>query len=573
MSAQTYPARLEHALLGMCLLEPDVFKKASCLTRADFTEENAIVFEVGLGLAMKGLASDAISVALELRRLGKLEVAGGEEYILNLIADRAAEDPRRANKFIKDITEWSARRHASSAAQNHALALMNSAVPLDRALDAVRSTVSEASEALGADEFEPLGAMSEALIEGWRSPDRNPGLPTGFAQLDEQINSGLRPGQLVVIAGDTGSGKSSLASQIALTAAHAAKVNPGKFGAPEGKSAPVLIFSYEMSKEEIYERMVAQRSPVSDSFRAPRGWLSTDLPLAEEGARVIADLPLFVFDENGATVEDVRSTVERFSAIYGRKPALVVVDYIGLMNMPGTTNRVEVISHITRSLKAMAREMHIPIIALAQINREAGKRVSHRPGLTDLRESGSIEQDANIVLLVYRESYYIVDPEAKKAAEDGNPDVEVIVAKNRSGRSGSIKMRWLGRRYLFVPDPSWVSSFGAPMFKGRGIIEFPILTAPVRSQTDSERAIEAIGTHCDQTQTKCDRAVLIAAFGNSPKSKWGEVTVGHVIDGLVKSGQVRTATEGVKHVYWLPGQFPEVTSPSAIDADADNLFN
>src|SRR5450759_1437743 len=309
MSAQTYPVRLEHALLGMCLLEPDVFKQASCLTRADFTEENAIVFEVGLGLAMKGLASDAISVALELRRLGKLEVAGGEEYILNLIADRAAEDPRRANKFIKDITEWSARRNASSAAQNHALVLMNSAVPLDRALDAVRSTVSKASEALGGDEFEPLGAMSEALIEGWRSPVRNPGLPTGFAQLDEQINSGLRPGQLVVIAGATGSGKSSLASQIALTAAHAAKVNPGKFGAPEGKSAPVLIFSYEMSKEEIYERMVAQRSPVSDSFRAPRGWLSTDLPLAENGARLIADLPLFVFDENGATVEDVRSTV------------------------------------------------------------------------------------------------------------------------------------------------------------------------------------------------------------------------------------------------------------------------
>ena len=298
MSAQTYPVRLEHAILGMCLLEPDVFKKASCLTRADFTEENAIVFEVGLNLAMKDQPSDAISVALELRRLGKLEAAGGEEYILGLIGDRAAEDPRRADDLIKKIAEWSARRRASRATESHALALMNSAVPLDRALDDVRSTVTRASEALGADEFEPLGAMSEALIEGWRSPDRNPGLPTGLAQLDEQINSGLRPGQLIVIAGDTGSGKSSLASQIALTAAYVAKVNPGKFGAPEGNTAPVLIFSYEMSTEEIYERMAAQRSPVSDIFRAPRGWLSTDLPIAEEGARLIAALPLFVFDEN-----------------------------------------------------------------------------------------------------------------------------------------------------------------------------------------------------------------------------------------------------------------------------------
>jgi replicative DNA helicase len=438
MSGQTpYSLRIEHALLGICLLEADAFKKASRLSRSDFSEENAIVFEVGLGLAIKDKPSDAISVALELRRLGKLEAVGGEEYILGLIADRAAEDPRRADDLITKIAEWSARRHASKAAENHVVALMDSAVPFNRALDDVRSAITRASESLGADEFEPLGAMSEALIEGWRFPDRNPGLPTGFAQLDEQINSGLRPGQLVVIAGDTGSGKSSLASQIALTAAHVANVNPGKFGAPEGKVAPVLIFSYEMSKEEIYERMVAQRSPVTDKYRAPRGWLPTDLPLAEEGVHLIANLPLFVFDEIGATVEDVRSAVERFSVTYGARPALVVVDYIGLMNMPGTTNRVEVISHITRSLKAMAREMRLPIIALAQINREAGKRVSHRPGLTDLRESGSIEQDANIVLLVYRESYYIVDPEMKKAAEDGNPDVEVIVAKNRSGGNGA----------------------------------------------------------------------------------------------------------------------------------------
>ena len=105
MSAQPYPVRLEHALLGMCLLEPDVFKKASCLTRADFTEENAIVFEVGLNLAMKDQPSDAISVALELRRLGKLEAAGGEEYILGLIGDRAAEDPRRADDLIKKIED------------------------------------------------------------------------------------------------------------------------------------------------------------------------------------------------------------------------------------------------------------------------------------------------------------------------------------------------------------------------------------------------------------------------------------------------------------------------------------
>ena len=557
MPAQTHPVRLEHALLGICLLEPAVFQQASRLTPTDFSDpRHALVFRVGLDLATRGKPSGAIDVMLELSRLDLIAQAGGQDYLFDLIADPVAWDVRLADDLIASVAEWSARRSASGAAQNHALAFLNSRIPIDRAIDEVRSTVARVTEALIGDEFEPLGAISGSLIEGWLNPDMNPGLPTGIAQLDEQINGGLRPGQLIVIAGDTGSGKSSLASQIALAAAHAAKANPGRFGAPQDKVAPVLYFSFEMSKEEIYERQVAQVSPVSDTFRTPRGWLPTDLPLAIAGARMIASLPLVVFDENRATIEAVRSTVERFCAVHGGKPALVVVDYIGLMNMPGTTNRVEVISHITRSLKAMAREIRVPIIVLAQFNREAGKRRVHRPGLTDLRESGSIEQDANIVLLIYRQSYYTVDPEAKRAAEDDNPEVEVIVAKNRSGRRGTIRMTWLGRRFLFVPDPTWASAFDPSAAGDPGIIEFPNLTRPStsRSTTIGERVIEVIGTHCDTTHTRCERGILLDAFGTSRSTKWLGSSVGQEVERLVKAGRVVQSLDGRTVTYSLPAQ-------------------
>jgi replicative DNA helicase len=553
-----YTLEIERQLLSVCAWEREAYKEASATLGADdFSESrHREIFAAIRTLAtdMTRSQMDPISVKLELLRVGRLDEAGGVAYLAEVTAPVAG--PWKLPGLVASVAAESLRRTLLAHTGTQVTQLRDRSVPFDEIACHLRELAVRAAAGAAPPEDHSIGASLDALLATFEHPESDPGLPTGIPELDEVIG-GLQPGHLITIAGATGSGKTSLGSQIATGAAHAASRNPGRFGAPPGKIASILYFSYEMSRSEIYLRLVAQCSPVEAAFRKGLGWRGADKPIAIAGARRIAELPLFVFDHSGPTVEEVRAEIDRFAVTNG-SPGLVIIDYIGLMSTPGFTNDVQGIGHITAGLKGLARDHHVPVIQLAQINREAAARDGkdgHRPRLSDLRSSGSIENDSNVVLLVYRPSYYIQDPEERRRVESAGAPVEVNVAKNRSGENGALNMVWVGRRFLFVPDPNWVSKFG-PVDDGHGFIEYPAL-AGVRAEGPAGRVIAAVTAHSKLTGTRCPRSALIAAFGLSAKAKWVDTRVlAPTVDAMVKTGQLLTGTENRTTLYWLPGQFP-----------------
>ncbi len=563
-----YTATLERGVLGLGMWEREDFVQlAAALDAEAFADPR----HRALYAALASLAADPArpvfdpsAVALELQRTGRLAEAGGAGYVGEVSV--AEVDRHKLGQLVAGLAEEVARRQAAAALADRAERARQRAVPLEALAGEVRGIATRVSEAAAPAERSWIGDALEALLERFEHPERDPGLPTGIPELDEQIG-GLARGSLITIAGATSSGKSSLASQIALGAAYAAARHPGRFGAAEGKVAPVLLFSYEMPREELYLRWVAQCSPIEGSFQRGYGWSSADKPRAVEGARRVATLPLHVVDHAGSTVEEIAAEVARFAAVEGR-PSLVIVDYIGLLTTPGITNEVQGIGHITQGLKAIAREHDIPVLALAQINREAAGREGrngHRPRLSDLRSSGSIENDSNVVIFVYRESYYIADPEERRRIEAHPVPVEITVAKNRSGRTGTIVMTWVGHRFLFVPDPEWTSAFGPSMTAGPFFIAYPNVT-PAAAPTPEQRVADAVREHVIRTGRPADRAVLLAAFGLSAKAKWIDTSVlAPTVEAMLRAGTLLSGPgEHREARYWLPGQFP--AAQVALDA-------
>ena len=581
-----YTTAIEQQLLALCTWDRGACAQAAAaLGPGDFEDpRHALIFETLQVLVADPAtaAFDPGTLALELRRTGRLAEAGGVDYVARM--SMAEVNGHKLAGLIAKVIDESARRALAAALAAQAAASRDRTFPLDAVTGGVLQAAALATKRSRDPEDAAIGAALDALLAAFEHPEADPGLPTGIPQLDE-LMGGLQAGHLITIAGATSSGKSSLASQIALGAAYIASRNPGRFGAAAGQVAPVLYFSYEMPREEIYLRWVSQCSSVSGSFHKGRGWLAEDKPLAIEGAHRVAGLPLYVFDHAGNTVEAVQAEVERFVVTHGT-PALVIVDYIGLMQTPGITNEVQGIGHITQGLKAIARDHAIPVIEIAQINREAAGREGksgHRPRLSDLRSSGSIENDSNIVLLIYRETSYLSDPEEKRQAEAKAVPVEINVAKNRSGETGCLTMTWLGRRLLFVPDPTWVSRFGPAVVEGHGFITYPTLE-PGAGQTSEERRVtDALAAHHARTALKCPRSALLEAFGLSAKAKWAETSLlASTVDALVRSHKVLTGTgENRAVLYWLPGQFPPElvelgggsVAPAHSDNDLDALFS
>jgi replicative DNA helicase len=265
------------------------------------------------------------------------------------------------------------------------------------------------------------------------------------------MGGGFKRKDLVVIAGATGLGKTSLATQMGLYAAWLAAHHPDRFG-------PVLMFSFEMSAEQLLLRLVLQAAHgtnfISQRFGPPHGWEGRDREVALRLIKEIGALPFRIEDSFTPTVEAIWGAVERAIDKYGT-PSLVIVDYIGLLSAPTVRggNRTAEVGHITRALKTMAQTLDIPVVALSQLNREVSKREDHEPHMADLRESGSIEQDAALIVFVHREAYW-EEPSAEKALREAEGvDAEIIVAKNRYGPTGRVPVLWIGNRSSFVIRP------------------------------------------------------------------------------------------------------------------------
>lgn len=423
----------EQAVLGSMLTDQDaVLDAIETLKPEDFyREDNKYIYEAILNLYNKAEPIDIITVKSELISMKKFEVIGGFEY-LGILPDKV---PLVANaeRYIKIVEEKSLLRQLIKAS--------NELIDLGYAQNEEVEVIMDQAEKKIFDIMQGknqkgFSVIKDVLIESFAEIEKlynqkEPitGVPTGFADLDYKT-AGLHNSDLILIAARPAMGKSAFALNIAANAAINAKV-------------PVALFNLEMSKSQLVNRMLCSEAMV-DSNKIRTGKIEEDdwTKLAT-ALGPLSEAPIYIDDTAGISVAEIRAKCRKLKL--EKNIGLIVIDYLQLIQGSGKRNssREQEISEISRSLKIMAKELDVPVIALSQLSRAAEQRQDHRPMLSDLRESGAIEQDADIVMFLYRDDYYNPDSEKKNIAE-------VILAKHRSGSTGTVELLWMGNYTKFA---------------------------------------------------------------------------------------------------------------------------
>ena len=432
----------EQSVLGGLLVNNRAwFDLVGQIAEEDFyTQDHRAIFRGISELLGANRPCDFITLTEHLRHQNKLEDAGGYAYVAGLAADTPSAANVRA--YAEIVRERSVLRSLIAVGQDIAelgyqpdgRASTNLIDVAEQQVFAIRARGSKASSK--AKEMpELLDSIEERLARLRENPNAFAGLPTGFTELDK-MTQGMHPGDLIIVGGRPGMGKTSFAMNIA---EHVATV----------EKKPVAVFSMEMSAEQLALRVLSSFGRI-DQQRLRSGHLEDhDWSKLVSASGLLRDSPLFIDETGSLSPQDLASRARRMAA---RDPlALIVVDYIQLMQVPSNKeNRTNEISEISRSLKALAKELKVPVIALSQLSRSLENRTDKRPIMSDLRESGSIEQDADVVLFVYRDDYH---NKGKDVPETGVS--EIIIAKQRSGPTGKIKTAFLGQYTRFdnlAPD-------------------------------------------------------------------------------------------------------------------------
>jgi len=413
----------EESVLGSVMLSADAANLVFERLRAEdfYKPSHQLVFEAMVGLFDGNQPIDAITVADSLRRSGQLERMGGVNFLTTLLDGV----PTTANVgyYADIVAETASRRRLLRAGSLVGQYALQTEREIDDVLDAAEAEIFRVAEHQVGDGLAPVGPMLQATLErieelGTRG-DEVTGQSTGFRDLDRRL-AGLQPANVVVIAARPSMGKTALALNIAENVA--------------GRGGTVAVFTLEMSREEVVQRLLSSMAGV-DSHRLRTGQLTPDLwnRVVRETSRLY-QMPMYVDDSPDLTVTSIRAKCRRLARKQGLE--LVVVDYLQLMQGPGSSeNRQQEIADISRSLKNLARELRIPVIAVSQLNRALEQRENKRPRLGDLRESGAIEQDADIVMFIYRDEYYNPGSEQPGLAE-------INIAKHRSGAVGTVMMNF-----------------------------------------------------------------------------------------------------------------------------------
>ncbi len=424
---RTVPHNLdaEESLVGAMLLSRDAIATAGEACAADdfYKPAHAHIFRAVSDLYARGEPVDAVTVADELSRAGLLELIGGPATLVTL----AAETPSVANagRYARIVEEHALLRRLIGAATE--IAEIGYDVPEDvaGALDRAETLVFEVAQRRATDTTKPLKELLAQALDNlealFERHEAITGVPTGYRDLDERL-SGLQPSNLVIVGARPGMGKTSFALGLA---AHAAVE----------RRIPALVFSLEMSHLELTQRMLCAEARV-DSTRMRNGrLLESDWPKISQAIGRLGEAPLYIDDNPNLTVMDIRAKARRLASRTGL--GLVVVDYLQLMSgRSSAENRQVEVSEISRGLKILARELDVPVVALSQLSRNLETRADKRPVLADLRESGSLEQDADVVLFLYRDELY-----NSESADRGI--AEVIVAKHRNGPTGVTQLAFL----------------------------------------------------------------------------------------------------------------------------------
>jgi len=431
----------EQSVLGGMLLSKDAIADVvEVLRGGDFYRPaHQLVYDAILDLYGRGEPADAVTVAAELTRTGLIGRVGGHQYLHTLIA--GVPTAANAGYYAEIVAERSILRRLVEAGTRivqmgyGAASGEGMAGTVDDVVDRAQAEVYEVTERRTSEDYVRIEDLLEQTmdeIDRIQSNDGRGGIPTGFEHLDE-ITHGLHPGQMVVVAGRPGSGKSTLAMDFARSAAIK-------------HHHPTVIFSLEMSKQDIMMRLFSAEARVKlNDIRSGRmndeDWRKLALRTSE-----LAEAPLFIDDSPNLTMMEIRAKARRLKQRHDLK--LIVIDYLQLMTSgKRVESRQQEVSEFSRAMKLIAKELEVPVVALSQLNRGPEQRTDKKPMLSDLRESGSIEQDADVVLLVHREDMY--ERESPRAGE-----ADIIIAKHRNGPTGQATVAFQGHLSRFVDMPS-----------------------------------------------------------------------------------------------------------------------
>jgi replicative DNA helicase len=424
----------EQSVLGGIFLDPDAWARIADKLRAEdfYRNDHRLIFSAVAALEAEGRPLDVVTVAEWLENHQQLDEAGGLSYLAAL----ADNTPSASNvgAYADIVRKRSVLRQLVHAATEISEAVYN---PAGRTSEEILDFAEQAvfgiseQESRGRSSYRPIKELLVSALdrvdELFQKKSAITGVATGFDDLDERT-AGLQPSDLIIVAGRPSMGKSSFAINIAEHAAIKDKLS-------------VAVFSMEMPGEQLAMRMMSSLGRI-DQHKVRTGRLEdNDWPRLTSAVEILKDAKLFIDDTPALTPAELRSRCRRIAREHTLD--LVVVDYLQLMQVPGTTeNRATEISEISRSLKAMAKELRIPVIALSQLNRSLEQRPNKRPVMSDLRESGAIEQDSDVIVFIYRDEVYDENSADKGIAE-------IIIGKQRNGPIGTVKLTFLGQYTRF----------------------------------------------------------------------------------------------------------------------------
>ncbi len=414
----------EQAVLGSLLIDPDaVIKIASILQAEDFYQEkNAWIYQAVLDLHERREPADFVTVTDELERRHQLAEVGGQAYVLDLI--NAVPTSIHVEHYAHIVERTSVlRKLIRAAGQIAQLAYDETAEDVQEVVDRAEQIVFGVAERRTRRDLLPVRTIMGDVVDRidylYRHRGELLGVPTGYKLLD-RILGGFQKSDLIILAARPGVGKTSLSLSIAQNAAR-------RYG------RRVAIFSLEMSNEQLVQRLLAAETGI-DSQRLRLGDIrgEDEWHKLMEAAGALSETLIYIDDTPALSAMDLRTKARRLHAEHGLD--LIVVDYLQLMmGDRRSENRVQEISYISRGLKGLARELNVPVMALSQLSRAVESRQDKRPILSDLRESGSIEQDADVVMFIYREEMYVEDTERQNIAD-------ILVAKHRNGPTGTVSL-------------------------------------------------------------------------------------------------------------------------------------
>lgn len=429
----------EQCVIGSLLLDNEaVFEVIDIIDETCFYGEiHKIIFSSIKALSERNEPIDIVTLSNELKKQNNLEMIGGENYLAEIY--NAVPSASNANYYAKIVKEKHQERNLVNTCRQIVSDVYNAGLETDDLLNSAEARIFEVT----GDKIQtPYLHVKDAIKQTFDSLEAmyssgagTFGINTGYIDLDKLVG-GFKPGQFIVIAARPGVGKTALAMNFARNTA----LRVGK---------TVAIFSLEMTKEEVTTRLLCSEARVDVSKLSSMGLKDEDWGRLSRVAGELSEKDIFIDDKSGITPGEIRAKCRRIQSLLGMQKKtldMVIIDYLQLMRMGGAlgknTNREQVVSEISRTLKEIAKELHVPVVALSQLNRETEKRQDKRPMISDIRESGSIEQDADCIMFIYRDDMYSEDSDNKGIAE-------IIVAKNRSGPRGVVKLSWLPRYTAF----------------------------------------------------------------------------------------------------------------------------